>query len=249
MPELMLALVPFAQLYARPAVSNLSVGVVAAGASTGALYYGANQEYAGPALSFTLHAEQCATTNAWRHEEQGLSSLAVSAAPCGHCRQFLYELVTASDLEILLPGGAPAPLTSFLPDAFGPRDLGVPAALMTLANHGLRLVAPTTDQVVLAALEAANSSYAPYTESYAGLAIETSDSKIFAGRLAENAAYNPSLSPMQAAMALRSLSGDPAASIDRIVLVETEEPTASQLSATLVVAETTGAKVEHLIAR
>jgi cytidine deaminase len=31
-----------------------------------------------------------------------LQSLAINAAPCGYCRQFLYEITTAKTLNILL---------------------------------------------------------------------------------------------------------------------------------------------------
>src|ERR1044072_1559554 len=105
--QLAYSLVPAAQLYAVTPVSN-NVGAVAVGLS-GALYYGANLEVAGQALSFTLHAEQSATSNAWINGEQGLNYLAISAAPCGYCRQFLYELVDATTLQIVLPDASGNP--------------------------------------------------------------------------------------------------------------------------------------------
>ena len=89
-------------------------------------------EFQNAALSFTVHAEQSATNNAWLNGESGIQALAISAAPCGYCRQFLYELITASQLNILLPHSntvllpySLTPLTTFLPDAFGPGDLGI----------------------------------------------------------------------------------------------------------------------------
>src|SRR5437763_3328369 len=102
-------------------------------------------EYKGTALSFTVHGEQSATTNAWLNGEQGLTSIAISAAPCGYCRQFLYEITTAATLQVLLLEQPPQPLTSLLPQAFGPGDLGVTAALMSPANNGLKLSPPPTD--------------------------------------------------------------------------------------------------------
>ena len=121
--QVMLELLPFAALYAEPVISNFKVGAVAQG-SSGNLYYGANMEFKSEALSFTVHAEQAAAMNAWMGGETGLSALAVSAAPCGYCRQFLYELATAATLKILLPDTKPTLLTWFLPDAFGPRNRG-----------------------------------------------------------------------------------------------------------------------------
>jgi len=37
-----------------------------------------------------------------------------------------------------------------------------------------------------------------YTFDYAGVALKTSDGGIFTGSLAENAAFNPSMSPLEA---------------------------------------------------
>src|SRR6185436_16130672 len=105
--ELMLALIPAAQKFALPPISNFFVGAVALG-SSGSLYFGANFEFVGQALSFTVHGEQAATAHAISGGETGMQKLAVSAAPCGYCRQFLYELTTASTLQILLPNTPPA---------------------------------------------------------------------------------------------------------------------------------------------
>ena len=77
--NVLLLLVPFAQCYAIPAVSDYPVGVIAQG-QTGSAYFGANMEYKGTALSFTVHGEQSATTNAWLNGEQGLTNIAISAA-------------------------------------------------------------------------------------------------------------------------------------------------------------------------
>ena len=112
--KLMMQLLPVAQQYAIVPVSHYQVGAVAAGmpkANTGwcSLYLGANFEFRGMALSFTIHAEQAATNNAWLSGEPGVQSLAISAAPCGYCRQFLYELVTAKQLQILLPANQRQP--------------------------------------------------------------------------------------------------------------------------------------------
>ncbi len=46
-----------------------------------------------------IHAEQCLIANALLHGERGLRKLAVSAAPCGHCRQFYSELCCAVRLR------------------------------------------------------------------------------------------------------------------------------------------------------
>ena len=235
--ELMLALVPFATAYAEPAISEYHVGAVAQGSTSGSLYFGANMEFAGGALSFTIHAEQSATTNAWLGGEEGLSQLAVSAAPCGYCRQFLYEITTAEKLLVLLEGKQAKPLTTLLPEAFGPSDLGVTAALMSPADHKLVLDASSEDPVVIAALAAANASYAPYTKGYAGVAITAASGEIFAGRLAENAAYNPSMSPLESALTMYSFAQEATDNVNRVVLVQVDGAVADQTSATSAVVE------------
>ncbi len=231
--RLMLDLIPVAQTYAIPPISNFRVGAVSLG-SSGALYFGANYEFVGEALSFSVHGEQAATAEAISFGETGLDKLAVSAAPCGYCRQFLYELATASKLEILLPKTPPARLTSLLPDAFGPGDLGVTAALMSPQDHHLKLIDPApADPVTEAALRAANASYAPYSHSYAGVALRTGDGCVYSGSVAENAAFNPSLSPLEAAIVSLVISGGRGyGDITDVVLVEVAGAAASQVAAT-----------------
>lgn len=218
MAGLMAALVPFAQLHARPPISSYHVGAVAQGQSTGSLYFGANVEFPGQALNASVHAEQAAVTNAWLHAELGLNAIAVGSAPCGHCRQFLVETSTASTLTVVVDSGQPALLADLLPRAFGPADLGVAGGLLKPEDHGLRVDAH--DPAVLAALEAANASYAPYSGNWAGAALVTAAGTVVAGRHAENAAFNPSLSPVQAAYAMWALRGDFTDPVVRAVLVE-----------------------------
>ena len=216
--ELMGLLVPLAaERYATPPISGFRVGAVARG-SSGALYLGANLELPGTALAFTVHAEQSATANAWLNEEDGLAALAVSAAPCGHCRQFLAELTTAASLEVLVAGHEPRLLPELLPESFGPEDLGVNARLMSPRGNGLALDA--SDSLVLEALAAANASHAPYSRGFAGVALETASGAVHTGRYAENAAFNPSLAPLACALVLRALVGGDDDEVTRAVLVE-----------------------------
>ncbi len=230
--QLMLDVLPLAALYAEPVISNFKVGAVAQGLS-GNLYYGANIEFKSRALSFTVHAEQAATINAWMQGETGLTALAVSAAPCGYCRQFLYELVTAATLEILLPNTDATLLTRLLPDAFGPHNLGMQGGLMQAESRQLSV--NSQDPVVLAALAAANMSYAPYSLGYAGVALANADGRFYSGAYAENAAFNPSVSPMEAAVSQLNICGESVSSIRRAVLVEVQGDVSSQVHASAAV--------------
>lgn len=223
--SLMLRLLPLAARYADPPVSDFRVGAVAQGRG-GDLYLGANLEIAGAPPNASLHAEQAAVLSAWDAGEDGLTRLAVSAAPCGHCRQFLLELADAGALEIVLGSpDAPSvlPLRSLLPHAFGPAELGSAGALMHTLGPPLALE-QVGGPLVQAALEAAERSYAPYSSTRAGLALQTAGGLLVAGRAAESVAYNPGVPPLQAALALLRLAGAGAAEIEQAALVETVGP-------------------------
>lgn len=218
--KVMTMLLPAAAEFARPPVSNFRVGVVSRGTTTGNLYFGANLEFAREALSFTVHAEQSSVTNAWMHGEEGIDLLAVNAPPCGYCRQFLNELTTAAQLRIAMPEDT-QPLTALLPHAFGPRDLGVDGGLLERARHGLLIL--DEDDVAQAALDAANRSYAPYSKAWAGVALRTQDGAIVSGAYAENAAFNPSMSPLEVALSMLNLRGYAWTDIVEAALVQAGE--------------------------
>jgi len=226
--ELVLELLPWAEAYTSPPISNFRVGAIALGVS-GALYAGANLEFPGESLSFTVHAEQAAVYNAWTHGETGVALIASTAAPCGYCRQFLNELTTASELRVMLPGRPPAPLAALLPAAFGPRDLGFPGGLMQPATVSLTLAEPSADPVTAAALAAAKAAYAPYSGTYAGIGLRTADGSLYQGRYAENAAFNPSLSPLQGALIALALARGSYAAIEAAVLVEASDAAGGHL--------------------
>ena len=74
-------------------------------------------------------------------------------------------------------------------------------------HHRLRLTA-TADAYVAAApaavaaacaaaLAAANGCYAPYSESYAGMALCDADGRVYPGGSIESCAYNPTMAPLQ----------------------------------------------------
>jgi len=228
--ELMLGLLPLARRYSRVPISNYHVGVVARGVS-GDLYFGANIELPGHSLGLAVHGEQFALSNAYMHGEQGIAAVALTAAPCGHCRQFMNEFSPKGDLEILITGSAPVKLSSLLPMAFGPKDLGfqegaVPVREVVLARP------EGADALTLAAWDAAKRSYAPYTKAHSGIAIGTQAGRIFRGVYIENVAFNPSLSPLQTALAALIVAGETYSSISEVVLVEIEDGVISQQTAT-----------------
>lgn len=325
---------------ARTPISNFHVGAVGLG-SSGRVFRGVNVEFSGLPLNFSIHAEQFLVANAARNGEHRLQFLAVSAAPCGHCRQFLQELRGAGDIRILIADekAETEPLSHFLPHRFGPQDLledDFPLLLETQSNklyfspldplplskpgalhsdssnawpsptdevlagtlegkslndsigavNGLTSAdalkydqdlksadrinatlpnfvakhlmnspsmfsdkfpadAPSGDESLSpqqlgqlqqaaleaqellalrnAALEAANSSYSPYTNSPSGLAFRTTKGGVYWGPYFESAAYNPSLPPLQTAVvAFVAEGGGSLEEISKVILVERE---------------------------
>lgn len=226
--DLLLALLPLAADFAFAPISEFHVGAIAVGASE-ALYFGANMELPQQTLFHSVHGEQSAISHAWLSGETGLTDIVVNASPCGHCRQFMNELTTPKELQITLPNVGSNGLSHYLPYAFGPKDLGIDSGLMSPQNHELLL--DSDDELAQLALTHASASYAPYSKSPAAIAIETSDGQRFFGRYAENAAFNPSLPPMQMALNSMALHRAEFATIARAILVETEASEISQVRA------------------
>ena len=88
-------------------------------------------------------------------------------------------------------------------------------------KDGLFVRMVTEDKLVLEALTAAIHCYSPYTHNRAGCAIQTINGQTFSGRYVENAAFNPSLSPLQVAFSCLNMShlGE-MPKVSRAVLVE-----------------------------
>lgn len=223
------ALLPLAAACSLAPISQFYVGAIARGQS-GNLYFGANMEFSGAPMQQTIHAEQCAVTHAWLRGESALASITVNYTPCGHCRQFMNELNSGTTLKIRLPGREPATLGDYLPDAFGPKDLNIATLLMDRVDHGFQLT--LTDELEMAALAAANHSHAPYSNAHSGVALEAEDGTIYSGRYAENAAFNPSLPPLQAALILMNVSGGDCQKVVRAVLAEPDSAILTQWDAT-----------------
>lgn len=213
--ELALHCLPLAACYALVPVSNFYVGAVAIGVS-GNFYFGANQEFAHSSIAQSVHAEQSAISHSWIAGEAGITDVVVNYTPCGHCRQFMNELNTASQLKIHLPHSQNNLLHSYLPDAFGPRNLEIKKVLFDPLSHPFALKG---DDLTQAAIRAAKQAYAPYSKAVSGIALQAGE-QILTGRYAENAAFNPSFPPLQCALNYQRLLGLADLAVSRIVLAE-----------------------------
>jgi len=222
------ALLPLAAACARADLSKFNVGAIARGVS-GTWYFGGNMEFLGATMQQTVHAEQSAISHAWLRGEKALQAITVNYTPCGHCRQFMNELNSGLSLRINLPGRQPHTLQDYLPDAFGPKDLDIKTLLMDEQDHGYPLEG---DALAQAAIKAANKSHTPYSKSPSGVALELRDGSIFSGSYAENAAFNPTLPPLQGALNLLSLNGYDYPDIQRAILAERADAPLIQWDAT-----------------
>jgi cytidine deaminase len=197
---LMLAMLPQAQALARPVISGFRVGAVGRDCQSGALILGANVEFQAAPASDTIHAEQFLFARA-HHRGASLDLIAVSARPCGHCRQFMAEFAGRDRLAILDPAGGRLTLAEMLPWSFTPADLGEtgitasPGPPLAVRDDG------SIPPALRAELEAAGGrAYTPYSRCPSAVALELDDGAILSGAAIENAAYNPGLPPLQAAL-------------------------------------------------
>jgi cytidine deaminase len=228
--DLVQTLLPLAAEFSVHPISKFKVGAISVGDS-GNLYFGANQEFAGVPISQVVHAEQAAIACAHLHGETGITMIAASERPCGHCRQFLYELADAHQLTVMLPNGHLIKLSTLLPDAFGPAQLGVTGGLLS-ASQPLQLTSANNDALVQQALAAASRSYAPYSKSQCGVALSTKDGKIFHGSYLENAAFNPTLPALQSALVHLMQSGARYEDVRDVVLVQANDGAVDHAKAT-----------------
>ena len=244
--QVYLALLPIAAKLANPPISHFHVGALVIGGS-GNLYMGANLELPNQALNHSVHAEQSAISHAWIKGETEIKDIIVTASPCGHCRQFINELHLGKNINIHLPEQDTAPLSYYLPYAFGPSDLGVTTPL--LHKHSVALTYASDDKLVQTALEQASISYAPYSACHAAVVLEMKSGEYVIGRYAENAAFNPSLLPMQMALSHINLRRLDYQDIQRAVFVESS---AGQISLADMsqssLASVSNVKLESLIA-
>jgi cytidine deaminase len=203
---LLQGLVPLASEYAVAPVSDFHVGaIVKALDEKGEVnfYFGANVEFDHQALSLVVHAEQSAINNAWLNGAKKIVKIAISDAPCGYCRQFMNELADAKEFDILLPSQQ-FKLAELLPHSFGPTDLGNEFSLFNPKPQQAKFSVDGIDETLA---RFALNAYVPYSQNFSAVKISTLGDGDFYGSYAENAAYSPSLSPLQSALSQFFLAG------------------------------------------
>ncbi|WP_350634848.1 cytidine deaminase [Pseudoalteromonas sp. GW168-MNA-CIBAN-0100] len=203
---LLQGLVPLASEYAVAPISDFHVGAIVKALDENDevnFYFGANVEFDHQALSLVVHAEQSAINNAWLNGAKKIVKIAISDAPCGYCRQFMNELADAKEFDILLPEQH-FKLAELLPHSFGPTDLGNAFSLFNPEPHQQVFA---NDQLDEKLASTALNAYVPYSKNFSAVKISTFENGDFYGSYAENAAYSPSLSPLQSALSQLFIAG------------------------------------------
>lgn len=204
---------------AQTPISKYVVTVVGKEKETGDLVIGGNLEFKGAPLGFTVHAEQFLFARAF-HRGHSIESFALGKpTPCGHCRQFINEFSGGKNVHVFTEAGHEFRIGDLLPFSFGPEQLKEKGIEPGAIDLGLRSVKKTKDELENAAVSAANHSYAPYSQSAAGVALKTK-SGIFAGSYIENAAFNPSLTPLHSALINLAANGGKWSEIKQAVLAQ-----------------------------
>jgi cytidine deaminase len=207
-------LVHIVQPKALAPVSDFHVGAAGVNAD-GEVFMGVNLEFAGASFAQTVHAEQFLISLSRTYSSSPIVKLAVSAPPCGHCRQFLYEFDRHGELEMLIGDEPGSKMSVLLPRAFGPADMKVTEPFYSEPPEAL-----VDDDLEESARRAALHSYVPYSGTRAGISVRTRGGQIFFGSALENAAYNPGLPPLQAAIASAYASGFGPDEIAEVVLCQ-----------------------------
>ena len=139
------------------------------------------------------------------------------------------ELPSSTELMVHMGEKGHCTLGELLPHSFGPKDIfgdNVIAHLLAARSNSLMLQRPKTAQpqapqaLANEALKAANSAYSPYSRCASGVALATASGRVFRGWCLENAAFNPSVSPLQMALIGLATAGVAPADITAAVLAE-----------------------------
>jgi cytidine deaminase len=218
--DIMMHMLAFGAALAQTQTPGGALGAVAEGGS-GGLYLGANIEWRGSGIKFSVHGAQAAVLNAWQGNETTLRGILVETEPCACCRQFLREIWDWANMKIMIAPEGPIPGHTI-------REIGLNLkGLRTenLVGHLLRRqfsesgAVESRDLAKLAGT-AARDSYAPYSKNFAGVALRAKNGVIHCGRYAETRESIAGTLAIEGALVDLVLSGGQVADVEEISLVE-----------------------------
>jgi cytidine deaminase len=200
--ELLLLARPTADSYARPPISDFHVGVVGLEAETGNLIFGGNLEFVGAHIGNTVHGEGFVFARAFSRGTSVATICIGAAHPCAHCRQFLSEFAATKDLLLIDPLGHRLKMADLYPWPFDPDYLGEKGIVAGETRHP-QLSLAKNDLPPAAAgrlTELGRRCYTPYGKSPAAIVLSLRDGAVIGGAAIESVSFNPTMSPLQAAM-------------------------------------------------
>ena len=200
--ELMLLSLGRARDYARPPISNFYVGCVGREAGSGNLVFGGNLEFTGAHIGNTVHGEGFVFTRSFSRGT-AIETIAIGEAhPCAHCRQYLSEYAATASLTLIDPLGHRLKMADLYPWPFDPDYLGEKGIVAGAVPHpGLALAANALPPATAARLtDIGRRSYTPYGKSPAAIVLTLKDGALIGGAAIESVSFNPTISPLQAAM-------------------------------------------------
>jgi cytidine deaminase len=200
--ELLLLARPAADAYARPPISDFHVGVIGLEADTGNLIFGGNLEFVGAHIGNTVHGEGFVFARGFSRGNSIATICIGEAHPCAHCRQFLSEFAASKDLLLIDPLGHRLKMAELYPWPFDPDYLGERGVVagemrqpqLSLARNDLPPAA------AMRLTELGRHSYTPYGKSPAAIVLTLNDGVVLGGAAIESVSFNPTMSPLQAAM-------------------------------------------------
>jgi cytidine deaminase len=199
---LMLLSLGIANGYARPRISNFTVGAVGLETETGNLVFGGNLEFPGASIANTVHAEGFVFARAFSRGTS-IGTIAIGEAhPCAFCRQFLSEFAATQALTLIDPLGHRLTMEQLYPWPFDPAYLGETG--IVAGKQYQPTLELSTEQIAHTAhsrlLASGRKSYAPYSKAPAAVALTLRDRVVIAGGAIESVSFNPSMHPLPAAL-------------------------------------------------
>ncbi|MEO8756451.1 MAG: cytidine deaminase [Devosia sp.] len=202
--ELMLLSLGKARDFAHPPISEFYVGCVGREAGSGNLVFGGNLEFVGAHIGNTVHGEGFVLTRSFSRGT-AIETLAIGEAhPCAHCRQYLSEFAATASMTVMDPLGHRLKMADLYPWPFDPNYLGekgIVAGEVRYPSLELKLSGDPVSPAVAGKLtELGRRSYTPYGKSPAAIVLTLKDDRLIGGSAIESVAFNPTISPIQAAM-------------------------------------------------
>lgn len=200
--ELMVLALPVARRLAIPPISSFFVGAVGLERETGNLLFGGNLEFPASHLAYTVHGEGFLFARAF-HRGTSIAIMATGEAhPCAHCRQFLSEFAATRDMVLIDRLGHRLKMAELYPWPFDPAYLGETGALPGTINWpDLELGANELPSLVAEALQdAGRRAWSPYSKCPGAVVLSLTDGTLVSGSGIESVAFNPTMTPLQAAL-------------------------------------------------